>query len=131
MLQFNQYMSQTGWSNANHCQCFYDGLSEGVKDGLALTDCPAATFEELHTAVQVIDQCYHQCQAEKKGHTLSHMSFGASSDPNTMQVDAMHTGGTGNNNSNSPKKDWASYMKSMQGKLWVWFHTTHKEGQES
>jgi hypothetical protein len=35
-----------------------------------------------------------------------------------MQVDATRTGSTGNNNSNGPKKDRASYMKHMQGKCY-------------
>jgi hypothetical protein len=110
MAQFNQHTGQTGWSDADHRQHFYDGLSEGVKDRLALTDRCIGTFDELCAAVQVIDQCYQQRQAEKKGHTLSHMPFGASSDPNTMQVDTTCTGGTGSSNNNGPKKDRASYM---------------------
>jgi hypothetical protein len=125
MAQFDQHTGQTGWSDADHCQYFYDGLSEGVKDGLALTDCCIGTFDELCTAAQVIDQCYQQHQAEKKGHTLSHMPFRASSDPNAMQVDTTCTGGTGNNNSNGPKKDRASYMKSMQGKCYGCSSTQH------
>jgi hypothetical protein len=123
MAQFDQYTGQTGWSDANHRQRFYDGLSEAIKDGLALTDRLTGTFEEL-CAVQVIDQHYCQSQAEKKGHTLSHTPFGAS-DPNTMQVDATRTGSTGNNNSNGPKKDRASYMKSMQGKCYGCGSTQH------
>jgi hypothetical protein len=75
--------------------------------------------------VQVIDQCYRQCQAEKKGHTTSHTPFGASSDPNAMQVDTTRTGGTSNNNSNGPKKDRASYMKHMQGKCYGCGSTQH------
>jgi hypothetical protein len=125
MVQFDQYTGQTGWSDADHRQRFYDGLAEVVKDGLALTDRPAGTFDELRTAAQVIDQCYRQRQAEKKGHTLSNTPFGASSDPNAMQVDATRTGGTGNNNSNGPKKDRASYMKHMQGKCYGCGSTQH------
>jgi hypothetical protein len=126
MVQFDQYTGQTGWSDADHHQWFYHGLAEAVKDRLALTDRPAGTFEELCAAAKVIDQHYHQHQAEKKGHTLSHTPFGASSDPNAMQVDATRTGGTSNNNNNKgPKKDWASYMKSMQGKCYGCSSTQH------
>jgi hypothetical protein len=125
MAQFDQHTGQTGWSDANHRQHFYNGLSEGVKDGLALTDRCIGTFNEVCTAAQVIDQCYRQRQAEKKGHTTSHMPFGASSDPNAMQVDATRTGSTSNNNSNSPKKDRAAYMKHMQGKCYGCSSTQH------
>jgi hypothetical protein len=125
MAQFDQHTGQTGWSDANHHQHFYDSLSEGVKDGLALTDRCIGTFDELRATAQVIDQRYRQHQAEKKGHPTSHTPFGASSDPNTMQVDATCTGGTSNNNSNSPKKDRASYMKHMQGKCYGCGSTQH------
>jgi hypothetical protein len=126
MAQFDQHTGQTGWSDADHRQRFYDGLSEFVKDGLALTDRPIGTFDEVRAAAQVIDQRYRQRQAEKKGHTTSHTPFGASSDPNAMQVDATRTGGTGNNNnSNGPKKDRASYMKHMQGKCYGCGSTQH------
>jgi hypothetical protein len=125
MAQFDQHTGQTGWSDADHRQQFYDGLSEGVKDRLALTDRCIGTFDELCAAAQVIDQHYRQRQAEKKGHPTSHMPFGASSDPNTMQVDATRTGSTGNNNSNGPMKDRALYMKHMQGKCYGCSPTQH------
>ena len=35
---FDQFTSQTGWSNADHRTRFYDGLSEAIKDSLAITD---------------------------------------------------------------------------------------------
>jgi hypothetical protein len=47
MAQFDQHTGQTGWSDADHRQRFYDGLSEFVKDGLALTDRPIGTFDEV------------------------------------------------------------------------------------
>jgi hypothetical protein len=125
MAQFDQHTGQTGWSDADHRQRFYDGLAEFVKDGLALTDRPIGTFDEVRAAAQVIDQRYRQRQAEKKGHTTSHTPFGASSDPNAMQVDATRTGSTGNNNSNGPKKDRAAYMKHMQGKCYGCGSTQH------
>ena len=36
--QFDQFTSQTGWSNTDHRTRFYDGLSESIKDSLAITD---------------------------------------------------------------------------------------------
>ena len=39
--QFDQFMTQTGWSDTNHRTRFYDGLSEAIKDSLAIqTDSP-------------------------------------------------------------------------------------------
>jgi hypothetical protein len=76
MAQFDQHTGQTGWSDADHRQCFYDGLSEGIKDRLALTDRCIGTFDEVCAAAQVIDQRYRQRQAEKKGHITSYTPFG-------------------------------------------------------
>ena len=36
--KFDQYVQQTGWSDADHRTRFYDGLTEGVKDALTFTD---------------------------------------------------------------------------------------------
>ena len=48
--QFDQFTSQTGWSDADHCTRFYDGLSEAIKDSLAITDRPIGTLTELKKA---------------------------------------------------------------------------------
>ena len=36
--RFDQFTSQTGWSDADYRTRFYDGLSEAIKDSLAITD---------------------------------------------------------------------------------------------
>ena len=36
--RFNQFTAQTGWSDADHCTRFYDGLNEAIKDNLAISD---------------------------------------------------------------------------------------------
>ena len=36
--KFDQYVQQTGWSDADHRTRFYDGLTEGVKDALTFTN---------------------------------------------------------------------------------------------
>ena len=35
---FDQFTSQTGWSDVDHRTRFYNGLSEAIKDSLAITD---------------------------------------------------------------------------------------------
>ncbi len=87
MSKFDQYTSQTGWSADDHRQRFYDGLSDRIKDALPLTAMAVATFDELRSAAQTLDQRMRQRDAEKKGgkgatyHTTTH-------DPDAMQVDA-------------------------------------------
>ena len=77
--KFNQYTMQTGWLDADHCTKYYDGLSDKVKDSMAITDQPIATFEELRKVALILDQHIHQREAEKKGQTSSNMSQGTSS----------------------------------------------------
>ena len=36
--KFDQYTMQTGWLDADHCTQYYDGLSDKVKDSMAITD---------------------------------------------------------------------------------------------
>ena len=36
--KFDQYTMQTGWSDADHRTRYYDGLSDKVKDRMAITD---------------------------------------------------------------------------------------------
>ena len=47
---------QTGWPDADHCTRSYDGLSEAIKDNLAISDCPIGTLVELRQATQILDQ---------------------------------------------------------------------------
>jgi hypothetical protein len=60
IANFDQYTSQTGWSDADHCQRFYDGLNEKVKDYLAISDKPSASFIDCCKVVQDIDQRLRQ-----------------------------------------------------------------------
>ena len=60
MSKFDQYTMQTGWSDADHCTRYYDGLNDKVKDSMAITDRPIATFEELRKVALILDQ--HICQ---------------------------------------------------------------------
>ena len=86
MSKFDQYTGQTGWSADDHHQHFYNGLSDHIKDALPLTAMAVATFDELHTAAQTLNQQMRQRDAERKGgkgatyHTTMH-------DPDAMQVD--------------------------------------------
>ena len=36
--KFNQYTMQTGWLDADHHTQYYDGLSDKVKDSMAITN---------------------------------------------------------------------------------------------
>ena len=85
--RFNQFMSQTGWSNADHRTRFYDGLSEAIKDSLAITDRPTGTLTELRNTAQVLDQRMHQCMAEKAGKSLHPTNNATSNNSDAMEVD--------------------------------------------
>jgi hypothetical protein len=113
---FNQYLAQTGWSLVDLRQRYYDGLNDHVKDRLSEIPTPPANLADLQAATQNIDQRWRQCEAEKKGGTITiSPSQGTSSDPNMMQVDATCQG---NQKPYETKKDCASYIKSMQGKCY-------------
>src|SRR6266404_4494798 len=60
MSKFDQYTSQTGWSADDHRQHFYDGLLDRIKDTLPLTAMAVATFDELRSAAQTLDQRMRQ-----------------------------------------------------------------------
>ena len=110
--KFDQYTMQTGWSDADHRTCYYDGLSDKVKDSMAITDRPISTFEELRKVALILDQRICQREAEKKGQTSSNTSQGTSSrNPDAMEVDASRQG----NNSNE-KKTHKSYLATMKGR---------------
>ena len=74
--KFDQYTMQTGWSDADHHMRYYNGLSDKVKDSMAITDRPIATFEELRKVALVLEQRIHQREAKKKGQTFSNTSQG-------------------------------------------------------
>ena len=109
--KFDQYTMQTGWSDADHHTRYYDGLSNKVKDSMAITDRPIATFEELRKVALVLDQHICQREAEKKGQTFSNMSQRTSSrNPDAMEVDASRQGNT------NEKKTHKSYLATMKGR---------------
>ena len=113
MSKFDQYTMQTGWSDADHCTRYYDGLNDKVKDSMAITDRPIATFEELRKVALILNQRIRQREAEKKGQTLSNTSQGTlSRNPDAMEVDASRQG---NQNSNE-KKTHKSYLATMKGR---------------
>jgi hypothetical protein len=117
IANFDQYTSQTVWSDADHHQCFYDGLNEKVKDYLAILDKPSASFTDCHKAVQDIDQCLHQREAKKKGHTFTptqQSSAGPSKHPDTMDVDTSRQEAS----NKKEKRTRGSYIKWMQGKCY-------------
>ena len=110
--KFDQYTMQTGWSDADHRTRYYDGLSDKVKDSMAIMDQPISTFEELRKVALILDQRIRQREAEKKGQTSSNTSQGTSSrNPDVMEVDASRQG----NNSNE-KKTHKSYLATMKGR---------------
>jgi hypothetical protein len=68
--KFDEHADLTGWSRNNLWSHFYDGLSDAIKDALAISDHPTEAYDLLVEAAQVLDICLHQCQAEKKGQTF-------------------------------------------------------------
>ena len=120
--KFNQFTQQTGWSDADHCIRFYDGLNEAIKDNLAISDRPIATLTELRAAAQILDQCMCQCAAEKSGKTFMQMTQQAlSKDPNAMDVDASHQSDT------KEVQNCQTYIQFMQGKCYRCGSTEHSK----
>ena len=107
--RFDQYTGQTGWSDADHCTRFYDGLSEQLKDNLAISDRPITSLQELKAAAQDLDQCMRQREAEKKGCTYHTTSQAPSKDPNAMEVDASRQ---------KEERNRRTYMAFMKGKCY-------------
>ena len=86
--RFDQFTTQTGWSDADHRTRFYDGLSEAIKDSLAITDQPTGTLIKLKKAAQVLDQQMCQQMAKKVGKSLHPTTNTTSKNFNPMEVDA-------------------------------------------
>ena len=122
--QFDQYTGQTGWSDADHRTRFYDGLSEQLKDNLAISDRPITSLQELKAAAQVLNQCMRQHEAEKKGHTYHTTSQAPSKNPNAMEVDASRQ---------KEERNRCTYMAFMKGKCYGCGSTDHakKDGQHN
>ena len=65
--KFEEHSSLTGWSKADLRSRFYNELADAIKDTLAISDHPTEAYESLVEAVQVLNICLRQRQAEKKG----------------------------------------------------------------
>ena len=89
MSQFDQYTMQTGWSDKDHQTRFYNGLSEKIKDAMAITARPIGTLQELREHAVILDQCIRKRDAEKKGQTFSYNTT-TTRDPNAMDVMTTH-----------------------------------------
>ena len=48
--KFEEHSSLTGWSKADLRSCFYNGLSNAIKDTLAISDHPTEAYESLVNA---------------------------------------------------------------------------------
>ena len=110
--KFDQYIQQTGWSDADHQTRFYNGLTEGVKDALTFTDRPTTTLNELKTASHIFDQRIRQRNAEKGGKPAQplHLSPHSAKDPNVMDVD------TSRQSDNKEVRNRKTYTSFMRGK---------------
>ena len=117
--RFNQYTRQTGWSSADHRTRFYDGLQDQLKDNLAIYDRPTNMYEELRTAVHVLDQCMRQRQAEKHGKSATNTMQAPSKDPNAMEVDASRQSGP------KEKHTRKTFVTFMKGKCYRCGSTDH------
>ena len=118
--RFDQFTSQTGWFNADHCTRFYDGLSEAIKDSLAITDRPTRTLTELKKAAQVLDQQMCQQMAEKAGKSLHPTNNTTSKNSDAMEVDA-----TCQQQSGKEVQNWKTYLAFMKGKCYGCGSTDH------
>ena len=122
---FDQYSKQTGWSDNDHRQRFYDGLTDCIKDALLLTNLPIETLEELHKAMQSINQCLRQRDAEKKGGSYNPTMPGKAHESDAMQVDASHQQQGGSNNKTT--KSRADFQNYMKGKCYGCGKTDHSK----
>ena len=120
MSQFNQYTMQTGWSDKDHHTHFYDGLSEKIKDAMAITARPIGTLQELREHTVILDQRIRKRDAEKKGQTFSYNTTTTTQDPNAMEVDASRPG-----NSPQEKHTRNFYLQFMKGKCFGCGSTQH------
>ena len=107
--RFDQYMGQTGWSDADHRTRFYDGLNEQLKDNLAISDRSITLLQELKAAAQILDQHMRQREAEKKGRAYHTTSQAPSKDPNAMEVNASRQ---------KEEHNRCTYMAFMKGKCY-------------
>ena len=108
--KFDQFVQQTGWSDADHQTRFYDGLTEGIKDALTFTDRPTTSLNELKTAAHIFDQRIRQRNAEKGGKQAQqlHLFPVSAKDPNAMDVDASRQS---NSKEVRNRKTYTSFMR--------------------
>ena len=114
--KFKEHSSLTGWSKADLRSCFYDGLSDAIKDALAISDRPTEAYKSLVDAAQVLDIRLRQRQAEKKGqtfHQVQQPSHGT--EPVPIDIDASHQQGH-QGQSSSKKPSRSEFLKKMKGK---------------
>ena len=114
--KFEEHSSLTGWSKADLRSRFYDGLSDAIKDALAISDRPTEAYESLVDAAQALDIRLRQRQAEKKGqtfHQVQQPSRGTESVP--MDIDASRQQGH-QGQSSSKKPSRSEFLKKMKGK---------------
>ena len=121
---FDQYSKQTGWSDNNHQQRFYDGLMDCIKDALSLTNLPIETLEELRTAARSIDQRLRQHDTEKKGGSYNPTTPGKAHESDAMQVDASRQQQGGSNKAPKSRADFQNFMK---GKCYGCGKTDHSK----
>jgi len=120
---FDQYSKQTGWSDNDHRQRFYDGLTDRIKDALSLTNLPIETLEQLRTAARSIDQRLRQRDAEKKGGSYNPTTSGKTQESDAMQVDASRQQQGGSNTKST--KSRADFQNFMKGKCYGCGKTDH------
>ena len=128
--KFNEQSSLIKWSQVDLQTCFYDGLSDSIKDTLTITDRPIETLNELFESAQIVDMRMRQRAAEKKGQTFHQQ--GKSQDPSgvvPMDLDAMCQGQGKqrgqNQQSSGSGKNQASWMKQMASKCFGCGSTDH------
>jgi hypothetical protein len=118
--KFDEQSRLTKWSSIDLRTRFYDGLSDNIKDTLAITNRPIDTLRDLFESAQIVDMGMRQCQAEKKGQTF-HQQGEQAQGVVPMEVDATRQQqgkgkGTQPQQSGSGGKNRASWMKQMAGK---------------
>jgi hypothetical protein len=119
--KFDEQSGLTKWLQVDLQTCFYDGLSDNIKDTLTITDRPIETLRKLFESAQIVDMRMRQQQAEKKGQTF-HQQGGQAQGVVPMEVDATRQqqgkgkGTQPQQQSGSGRKNWALWIKQMAGK---------------
>ena len=124
--RFDQFTSQTGWSDANHHTRFYNGLSEAIKDSLAIMDRPTGTLTELKKAAQVLDQRMRQHMAEKAGKSLHPTNNTTSRNSDAIEVDATRQQQPG-----KEVRNRKTYLAFMKGKCYGCGSTNHTKANRN